>query len=152
MLKTLKSIGKMDGFQAMRLLATTSADIGKVPELKDMDLLSNEDPDNLARLAITIRFTKIFQSAILLYINNSRANDQLGKTKDEIAYALMIEDFAKDALKSSKSHYLLPALPQLIASGFVSIKTKDSMMRSFEKLISAAEDPQKVAEPGFVTP
>ena len=65
----------MDGFQAMRLLATTSADVSKVPELKDMPLASNEDPDNLARLAITIRFAKIFQSSILLFINNSKTNE-----------------------------------------------------------------------------
>lgn len=147
-LKTLLSISKIDGLKAMRLLATTSADVQKVPELKDLALSeSEEDPDNMARLALILRFTKLFQSSLLLYINSSKANELKngpssgGKLRDEIAYALMVEDFSKESLKVSSRHYLMGALPQLIASGFLSVKTKDAMIRSFERLVQSAQDP-----------
>ena len=68
MLKTVLSLTKLDELKAFRLLSTTAVDVSKLEELKELSG-SNITPVNLARIALATRFTKLFQSAILLHVN-----------------------------------------------------------------------------------
>ena len=48
----------------------------------------------------------------------------------------MIEDLTKEVLRSRETVYLMRLVPQLIHTGFVSQKTKEAMLASFERLLN----------------
>jgi len=59
MLKTILSLTKLDEIKTFRLLSTTSADVGKFEEVKDL-VSANVEPSKLAQIIIAIRFIKVF--------------------------------------------------------------------------------------------
>ncbi len=48
----------------------------------------------------------------------------------------MIEDLTKQVLRSRHTVYLMRLLPSLIHSGFVSQKTKEAVLASFERMLN----------------
>ena len=48
----------------------------------------------------------------------------------------MIEDFTKQALRSRETVYQMRLVPQLIHSGFISQKTKEAVLASFERMLN----------------
>ena len=136
MLKTILSLSRLEEFKAYRLLSTTSVDVSKLEEVKDLaDALI--DPANLARLVLITRFIKIFQQAIILFVNHpNKSKDSITKNVDESAYSKMIEDFTKNVLKSRETVFLMRLVPHLIHSGFITQKTKEAVIASFERLVN----------------
>ena len=96
MLKTILSLEQLDEMKAFRLLSTTSVDVAQLDEVKDLAEV-NLEPGNLARLALTTRFIKVFQSAVLLYVSSLAKKQQsaISKAQDECSYAKMIEDLTR---------------------------------------------------------
>lgn len=68
MLKTILYFEKIDELKAYRLLSTTSVDVRTLDEVKDLSD-SGLSSVNLARLVLSLRFIKVFQSSILLYVS-----------------------------------------------------------------------------------
>ena len=48
----------------------------------------------------------------------------------------MIEDFTKQVLRSKDTVHLMRLVPQLVHSGFISQKTKEAVLASFEKMLN----------------
>ena len=60
----------------------------------------------------------------------------------------MIEDLTKEVLRSRETIYLMRLIPQLIHTGFVSQKTKEAMLASFERLLNEhASKEREVSNP-----
>ena len=128
MLKGILSVAKLDESKAYRLLSTTASDISKFDEVKDLSettVGSSVGSVDLARLILATRYIKMFQSSILLHVNNAKAQNVNGITKaiDECAYTKTIEDFAKEALKAPETVYLMRLMQVLVHAGFVSLRT-----------------------------
>ena len=68
MLKPILALSKIDDLKAFRLLNTTSVDVAKHDELKEI-AESGLSPGDLAKIALANRFIKLFQNAILLHVN-----------------------------------------------------------------------------------
>ena len=136
MLKTILSLAKLEEFKAYRLLCTTSVEVSKLEEVKDL-ANAQIDPANLARLVLITRFIKIFQQATILFVNHpNKSKDSISKSVDESAYSKMIEDFTKNVLKSRETVFLMRMVPHLIHSGFITQKTKEAVIASFERLVN----------------
>ena len=136
MLKTILSLAKLEEFKAYRLLSTTSVDVSNFEEVKDLTD-AQIDPANLARLVLITRFIKVFQQATNLYVSRqNRSKDSITKSVDESAYSKMIEDFTKNVLRSRETVFLMRMVPHLIHSGFISQKTKEAMIASFDRLVN----------------
>ena len=136
MLKTILSLAKLEEFKAYRLLSTTSVDVSNFEEVKDL-AEAQIDPANLARLVLITRFIKVFQQATNFYVSRqNRSKDSITKSVDESAYSKMIEDFTKNVLRSRETVFLMRIVPHLIHSGFISQKTKEAMIASFDRLVN----------------
>lgn len=135
MLKTILAVTKLDELKAFRLLSTTNFDVGKFDEVSDL-ASANLQPAKLAHLVLATRFIKVFQSSILLHVNLAKPTGLLTKQVDEAAYAKMIEDFTKNVLRSKETIHLMRLMPQLVHSGFVTQKTKEAVLASFEKMLN----------------
>ena len=130
-------MSKLEDMKAFRLLSTTSVDVGQFKEIKDVESDPIMKPGDCARLILAIRFIKLFQSSILLHVN--QAGNKTGavpKTVDERAYCMMIEDLTKQVLRSRETVYLMRLMPALTHSGFVQQRTKEAILESFEKLLN----------------
>ena len=58
------------------------------------------------------------------------------KQVDETAYAKMIEDFTRFVLRTRHTVHLMRLMPQLAHAGFISQKTKEAILASFDKLLN----------------
>lgn len=96
------------------------------------------EPGNLARIVLTTRFIKAFHSATLLFVSSlvKKQSITFSKAQDECAYAKMIEDLTRQVLRSQKTVYLMRLIPSLIHAGFVSQKTKEAILASFERMLN----------------
>ena len=108
--------------------------------------------ENLARLVLAQRFIKLFQSAILLNVNQPKkikeAQREKGpvmtKSVEECAYAKMIEDFImKYAFHDKSNLYLMKLVPSLLHTGFVSAKTQAAITKSLEDFITNSAEEKK---------
>jgi hypothetical protein len=91
--------------------------------------------EDLAKLQLLYKITKLFQNSINLIVNTtSNSQQKLTKIQDEQAYSVMIEDYCKFALRK-KSIYLLKLIPTLMHAGFISHKTYEGICRSFAGLV-----------------
>ena len=136
MLKTILSLAKLADFKAYRLLCTTCVEVSNFEEVKDL-AEAQIDPANLARMVLITRFIKVFQQATILFVNNhNKSKDSITKSVDESAYSQMIEDFTKNVLRSRETVFLMRMVPHLIHSGFISQKTKEAVIASFERLVN----------------
>ena len=81
MLKTVLSLERLEEYKAFRLLSTTSVEVGSLDEVKDFAVEASVKPADLARLALALRFVKVFQSAILLHVNSAGVRTAPGLSK-----------------------------------------------------------------------
>jgi len=79
----------------------------------------------------------VFQTAILLHVSSKKATQtySISRQQEECAYGRMIEDLTKAVLRSRQTVYFMRLVPALMHAGFVSQRTKEAVLASFDKML-----------------
>ena len=142
-LNFISSITKCEEGRSLKILSTTAADLRTNEELlvSDQELIEFNSTGKIGQVVLCQRYIKLVQSAILLHVNiaSNTNKDKMSKAQDQKAYALLVEDLTRFALKkkvdndSRQNLLVLKLMPVLFNTGLITEPTQEKIVQGLEK-------------------